>query len=354
MNGTYIDSESARRADVVRKIITKNDFGDVIDETLQTVYGEHWADIQPMSDQQRFANEQLKLQATHMVFPETDAVVDAVDVNDFYRDVADSIQYRIIEPNDFRSLGYFKVWQGDFGKEPTTPHIKRAHFVAGLGDGSYTFGSGSLSSVPAFNIAPCVFAAMSSDRMFFVENVTASGFAITDALFGSDEVSADTFILENRGVVEDGIWCKTGITTGLHTFGSGDFSDISGLTQAPLVIVQPNTDRQIYIENATSSGFTITETLFGNASALCSVLVRDVDKLPSSWYWITGVSDGAYVFGSGSFSSVPSFSRTPIILTQSLAERQFYLSSKSSIGFTIIDSGVGDGSVSLNILVIEN
>lgn len=181
----YIDSESAIRGSVRRLVVTRNDDGDVIDESYTEVIGEHWLDLQPLSHDERITADQLKVKATHKIYPELNYVPN-VSINDFYR--VDGRDYRIVEPWDFRALGYFRVWDGAFGLPPVdvvTTRQTRSFVFHGLGPGVYTFGSGVMASVPTFEEAPLILDSGTNDGGYYIDNKTESGFTIFDTGIGS-------------------------------------------------------------------------------------------------------------------------------------------------------------------------
>lgn len=177
---TYIPQSRIRYGEVVRLVSTRDERGHVIDESYTTVYASHALDLQPLSYQERLAADQLKIKVTHKVFPQRN-IVPQVSLNDFYRIAGQ--YYRIVEKKDFLRVGYFRVWEGEFGAPPTTPSIIRtvySYVVHGLGPGSYTFGSGALADVPEFESTPLVLDTLTNDGGYYMTNYSATGFTIVD------------------------------------------------------------------------------------------------------------------------------------------------------------------------------
>lgn len=176
---TFIDAESARRMNIVRLVTTRDSDGNVVGETYNEVYGEHWADLQPLPDSTRLANEQLKIQASHRIFPEP-RVIGVLD-NDFYRSVSDGKLYRITQSHDYSTLNYFDVWEGAFGDSGAAQTVQEVRYtVTNVGPGIYTFGQGLFLSVPTFTTAPAVYGVASNDSDFHIEQITTTGFRLID------------------------------------------------------------------------------------------------------------------------------------------------------------------------------
>jgi hypothetical protein len=176
---TYIDPESALRMNVVRLVTTKDSNGDTVGEAYNLIYGEHWADVQPLSDSERTANAQLKISATHKIYPEPH--VDGVLANDFYREVSNGKLYRIVDPFDYRTLNYFKVWEGGFANPETPLSVQQVRYViTGVGPGVYLFGSGLFASVPIFSTVPVVYGIANNDCDFHIASITNIGFMLVD------------------------------------------------------------------------------------------------------------------------------------------------------------------------------
>lgn len=176
---TFIDPESAVRMNIVRLVTTQDIDGNVTGEAYNEVFGEHWADVQPLSDSDRLANAQLKISATHKIFPEL-RITGVLD-NDFYREVTNGKLYRIVESFDFKTLNYFKVWEGAFGDSGAAQTVQEVRYtVTNVGPGIYTFGQGLFLSVPTFTTAPAVYGVASNDSDFHIEQITTTGFRLID------------------------------------------------------------------------------------------------------------------------------------------------------------------------------
>lgn len=182
---TYIPQRRIRYGEVVRLVSTRDERGHVIEESYTTVYPSHALDLQPLSSRELVAADQLKIKVSHKVFPQRNMVAQ-VSLNDFYY-IAGRL-YRIIEKKDFLRTGYFRVWDGAFGADqPDTTIVQSvySYIVHGLGPGVYTFGSGALANVPVFESEPLVLDMLRNDGGFFIEDVSITGFTITDKGAGS-------------------------------------------------------------------------------------------------------------------------------------------------------------------------
>ena len=101
---TYINNSSRVQADVARLTVTRDGNGDITTETFTQIYGNHWADIQPLSNNDRIAAEQLKVKVTHRIFPEP-YLGGVVQLDDFF--FFFSNKYRVVGINDFRTIAYY-------------------------------------------------------------------------------------------------------------------------------------------------------------------------------------------------------------------------------------------------------
>jgi len=176
---TYIDPASALRMNVVRLVTTKDSNGDEVSEAYNLIYGDHWADVQPLSDSEKISNAQLKINATHKIFPEQ-RVTGVLD-NDFYREIGSGKLYRIVESYDFKTLNYFKVWEGGFGNVPAPLSVQQVRYVVTeVGPGSHVFGAGLFVGVPSFTAPPVVYGIENNDSDFHIESITNLGFTLVD------------------------------------------------------------------------------------------------------------------------------------------------------------------------------
>lgn len=173
-----VNLDSRVQTDVVRLIVTRNTDGDVVGESYAQIYGLHWADIQPLSDRERIANEQLNIKVTHKIYPEP-RITAAIE-NDFFREVSNGKLYRIIESYDYKTLKYFKVWAGSFAN-PSANFVQEFKYtITGVGAGVHVFGAGLFSSVPVFTTTPTVYGTANNDCDFHIESISTTGFELVD------------------------------------------------------------------------------------------------------------------------------------------------------------------------------
>lgn len=178
---TFIDAASALRGSVRRLVVTRNEQGNISDESYQTVVGEHWLDLQPMSHSDRISSEQLKVRATHKVYPELNHVP-SVSIFDFY--FIDGKKYRIVEPFDYRTIGYFRVLDGSFGTPAAAVAEQLFFSFDNVGPGTHAFGAGIFATVPTFAQVPDIIGLLTNDGSFFIDNITATGFRLVDRGIG--------------------------------------------------------------------------------------------------------------------------------------------------------------------------
>jgi len=267
---TFIDSESARRGSVRRLVTTRDANGNVIDESYNVVVGEHWVDLQPLSYNDRIAGEQLKIKATHKIFPELN-YVPSVSIHDFYR--IDGKDYRIVEPFDFRTVGYFRVLDGAFGAPSATTVSKLFFAFDNVGPGTHTFGSGIFSSVPVFVQTPSIVGLKTNDGDFYISNPGASGFTLVDRGLGVSPL-ATIYIWEIPADLED-IWLFSGIGPGDYIFGTAPLAGMpADFTVAPYVFTQNNNDGDHYLTNKTVTGFTIVDRGIGSVPSVSVTIIR--------------------------------------------------------------------------------
>lgn len=270
---TYIDQASAIRMNVVRLVVTRDTNGNVVDQTYSEICGEHWADLQPLSDAERVRNEQLKIEATHKVYPEPK--VEGVLGNDFYRDAASGKLYRIVESYDFRTLGYFRVWDGAFGM-PSAETISKLFFAFdNVGPGTYTFGSGVFAAVPAFDQAPDIIGLLTNDGSFYIDSVTATGFRIVDRGIGVSPLASVYLWERPLGLTDTNRWSFTGVGPGAYTFGTAPLTGMpSSFAAAPIIYTQDNNSGQHYLTGKTTTGFTVVDKFIGQPPSITVVIVR--------------------------------------------------------------------------------
>lgn len=111
--GIFIDAESAVRGDIARIVIVRDANGNIVSETTTVIFGEHWVDLQPATQEDRIAGETLQHKITHFIYPEVDPG-DSVTFNDFYRVLGK--KYRIIEQHPYRTLRYYSVYEDIAGQ----------------------------------------------------------------------------------------------------------------------------------------------------------------------------------------------------------------------------------------------
>lgn len=112
-----VNADSRVQATVTRLVVTRDTNGNIISQTFVPVYGTHFADLQLLSDSDRFANLQLKIEVTHRIFPEPYLGKGVVQLlNDFFN--VDGAKYRVKTIHDFRTLAYFDVFFETTGVVP--------------------------------------------------------------------------------------------------------------------------------------------------------------------------------------------------------------------------------------------
>ena len=273
MPGTFINEESRVRADVLRLIETRDQDGNVIMESFSSVYGTHWADIQPMSNSARIVYDQLKIKATHKIFPEP-YLGSIVQVDDFYQ--SGSNRYRVVGINDFRGVAYYDAWQDIGGIARPLINLFRLFFsFDNIGPGTYTFGSGAFSSVKAFSIAPAIIGTKTNDSGFFIDSITANGFRLVDRGMGLSPL-VTVYIIQNiSGVSDVNYWSFSGLMAGNYTFGTSPLTGMpAGFDKSPVVWTQNNNYGDHYITNRTATGFTIIDRGTGSIPSVTAVIMR--------------------------------------------------------------------------------
>lgn len=269
---TYINDASRVRADVVRAVETRDSSGNVVLESFGIIFGEHWADIQPLSNTERVAGEQLKVKATHRIFPESH-LGSSVNVHDFYRSAGQL--YRIVGIYDFRDVIYYDALH-DIGGIVDGSVVEKLFFsFNNVGPGVYTFGSGTFVTVPIFAQAPSVIGVATNDGGFYIESVTTTGFTLVDRGLGTSPL-VTIYIWEIPVTSTDtGIWSFTGIGPGSYTFGTASLAGMpAGFSIAPYVYTQNNNDGDHYLTNLTATGFTITDKGIGPVPSISVLIIR--------------------------------------------------------------------------------
>ncbi len=269
---TFINDKSRIRADVVRAVETRDTSGDVVMESLGVVYGEHWADIQPLTNTERITAEQLKVKATHRIFPEP-YLGGVVSINDFYRSNGDL--YRVVGIEDFRDVIYYDAWHDTGGIVDDGGVSKLFFSFNDIGPGIYTFGSGAFAGMPTFAQASSIIGIKTNDGDFYIENVIATGFTLVDRGTG-DSPLVIIYIWEIPVTTEDiGMWSFTGLGAGTYTFGTAPLEGMSaGFDITPYVYTQNNNDGDHYLLNLTVTGFTIVDRGIGNPPSVSVLIMR--------------------------------------------------------------------------------
>lgn len=180
---TFIDSESAVRGEIIRKVASYDSNADSLGITEQQIVGAHWVDLQPYAVNENIANEQFQLHGMFEVYPESNILTN-VRANDFYRVAARD--YRIVEPSDYRTVGYFRVLDENIGVVQVSGNLLKTIVV--LGPGVYTYGSGALAGIGIFAIRPILIDTLLNDGSHFIQSPTINGFEIVDRGAGAPPV----------------------------------------------------------------------------------------------------------------------------------------------------------------------
>lgn len=269
---TYINDASRILADVVRVVTTRDASGNVLMESFGIVYGDHWADIQPLTNTERIAAEQLKIKATHRIFPEP-YLGGVVNINDFYRSSGDL--YRVVGIEDFRDVIYYDAWQ-DIGGIVNGSSVAKLFFsFTDIGPGVYTFGSGAFVGVPVFAQAPSIIGTSTNDGGFYITSISETGFTLVDRGLGTSPL-VTVYIWEIPATTDDiGIWSFTGLGPGAYTFGTAPFSSMpSGFDVAPYLYTQNNNDGDHYVTGLSATGFTIVDRGLGQSPSVSALIIR--------------------------------------------------------------------------------
>lgn len=270
---TFINNDSRVRADVVRLTEMRDTNGNVVLESYNQVYGLHWADIQPLSSNDRIASEQLKIKATHRIFPEP-YLGNIVQVLDFFRE--GSNLYRVTGINDFRSLAYYEALHDTSGiSEPSATLASLFFSFDSIGPGTYTFGSGTFDSVPTFAQAPDIIGLKTNDGDYYIDSITANGFRLVDRGLGISPL-VTLYIWEKPvGAIDVNKWSFTGIGPGTYTYGTSPLTGVpSDFSAAPILYTQNNNDGDHYVTNKTATGFTIVDRGLGSMPSITVVILR--------------------------------------------------------------------------------
>ena len=336
---TFIDQASAKRGDIVRHIHTYGATGSIVDTTRQLVVGSHWLDLQPLGVEDRFASEQMKLTASHEIYPQP-YIMASVKPGDFYRIAGQ--EYKIVEPSDYVTVGYFRALFGAQGAPSQAYQRRQAYAISSLGPGNYTFGSGLLASVPAFSTAPQLIEAVQTNALWTVTNITATGFTVVDLGVGAETgPSLTVYLWNDLGVTETDRFYVTGLTAGNYTFGSGPLAHIAAFSQTPDVIGAPRNTGWYWIQNPTQYGFTVADAGINEVPSI-SVLIRAKPTATERRWSFSGLGEGSYTFGSGALAGMPSgFVRAPMVLVQPNNSGRVFRPAVTTTGFTITWTGEG-------------
>lgn len=348
---TYIDPRSELQGEIIRKTASYNSSGAVASIADEVIVGAHRLDLQPLSAQERFASEQFKIKATHEVYPEPQVFdLASPQLSDFYR--IDGRDYKIVAPYDFRTLGYFRVLDGEFGTPSKIYRRRQAYAISGLGPGDYTFGSGALANVPAFSAAPWLLEAIENHALWAVTNVTATGFTVLDMGVGVLP-SLTVYLWSDLGVTETDRFYVTGLTAGNYTFGSGALVNISAFSQTPDIIGGPRNAGWYWIQNSSATGFTVADAGIGVTPAV-DVLIRAKPTATDRRWSFSGLGEGSYTFGTSPLSGMPStFLRAPMVLVQPNNSGRVFRPTVTTTGFTITWTGEGV-SPSVTVVIQES
>lgn len=271
-----INPKRALRGEVLRLVTTRDAGGDVIDESFQEIVGKHWVDLQNFSANETIANEQLQTRFTHWIFPEFN-VMPYVTANDYYRIDGDKL-YRIIEPIDFRTLGYFKVLEGAFGFKDEAGVFKRFYSFDNVPPGVYTFGAGILAAVPAFEVAPDIFteAISDSDTYIPLTSITTSGFTIIDRASGGASALVRLYIWEKVAAgVNVTRWSFSGLGEGTYVYGTAPLAPMpAGFDMKPILLDQLNNDSSYYITDSDKNGFKIVWRGEGQPPSVSVMIIK--------------------------------------------------------------------------------
>lgn len=167
---------------VLRLITTRNDSGDMIDESYVEMVADHDVTFIPYTMQEIISAEQLKFKATHKVHPLS--YISGASENDFY--LIDGSLYRITRIWEYgENAIHFHVWDGAYGTPGDSAGITKVRYVIqGVGPGVHTFGSGLFASVPTFSAVPDVWGNKTNDSGFYIASPMVSGFTLVDRGIG--------------------------------------------------------------------------------------------------------------------------------------------------------------------------
>lgn len=183
-----------KSATIKRLTTTIGSNGNVVDEAYATVVDTHNVCIWPITPQERYANEQLGIKASHNVHPIS--YVSGWQHGDFY--YINSKLYRIMAGEDHGGLAcHFKVWEGTFGNPQTATSIKRQYTVENVPPGVYTFGAGLFASVPVFASTPFIHIQETTDCALYIPVKSTTGFTLNTRGIGTQPEYCTVYI---RGI----------------------------------------------------------------------------------------------------------------------------------------------------------
>lgn len=143
------------------------------------------------------------------------------------------------------------------------------------------------------------------------------------------------------------------LEAGAYVFGAGAMDDVETFTTTPIAFFTRRNVGDFYIYALSESGLTLADK---GAGLPPSVDVRFYDPIESGLgriWTFAGLSVGDYIFNSGSLSGMPPvIVPEPDVFVYDTNIGRSYLSSKSSIGFSIRETGFG-GDVSVNVVIME-
>lgn len=145
--------------------------------------------------------------------------------------------------------------------------------ATGLAAGSYTFGSGSLASIPpVIDPEPDVFVYDEGVGRAFLAAKSKTGFTLYETGFGP--ASSSTVVIFEKPLSGENRWAIEGLTPGSYTFGTGDLAEISGLVVAPDIYAYNTNSGDHYFASITATGFVLADMGIGETPVVNIVVVK--------------------------------------------------------------------------------
>lgn len=141
------------------------------------------------------------------------------------------------------------------------------------------------------------------------------------------------------------------VSAGSYSWGSSPFSNIVA-KNTPFVVFVPTVDGEAYISQLDTSGFTITDRGIGQPFKGDVIVWNGEYQAFDRWY-ITNLSAGVYVFGSGALLQVPKQTRPPFVMAIPIDDASCYVDQISQYGFRIVDRGIGEPA-KCNVLILQD